>query len=649
VRITCWAVLGLLVVVAIVVGITSDAHRQQHTPHLQTEQRITRVVPPLSSQSSARAAQRTHHHHAAPLVEPANASVATHEMPAPSAPPAVVESSVPPAPRSPPAVAFLMLSLDGSVSFPDVWRLFFEGAADPAMFSVYIHRSDNGTEQSAAAVQFLDACRGRARAAPYAEGTAWGALINATRMLTMAALADPANVALTVVSATTLPVKNFTHVYDTLVGRGDDSSFCVTSPKNWERSKRNASAVYPKHAQWFTLGRSAAASFASGSRDDPVKEVDEMCGGSWHQCYPTTSEELQMATIVGAVPAHRMGSSWLEAHPPAGGGFDRDRALAVNAENTAGEEFFGGPVQPTLTWPGVNGGHLSLRDVGQKDSGVCDHWHFWDDYPSDAAREPAFEPFQLLASSLGVSDPGEVEAFLEQHVDRFWTPLYHPQVFGPHAMTSAFLLQGLCASKHLFARKFAPEFSLRPQPYARDLTGADIWTCPADAPWRTPAREKLGPRGCGGMRPAPILGLGPAECKELCCAQGKQTCTAWQYRGHHNKLEFCWLGHATQCEQSLDDGSAQWHGETLTGVDYEALAMSNDAAAQHASVLSAFRQCYGAVPEVGHSEGGAMEQVPPAADVIQPVGAAGDAPPLGDVSEEMPTPLDEEDGADIEP
>jgi hypothetical protein len=57
-----------------------------------------------------------------------------------------------------------------------------------------------------------------------------------------------------------------------------------------------------------------------------------------------------------------------------------------------------------------------------------------------------------------------VEALLEQHIDRFWTPLYHPQVFGPHAMTSAFLLQGLCASKHLFARKFAPDFSLRPQP-----------------------------------------------------------------------------------------------------------------------------------------------------------------------------------------
>jgi hypothetical protein len=44
-----------------------------------------------------------------------------------------------------------------------------------------------------------------------------------------------------------------------------------------------------------------------------------------------------------------------------------------------------------------------------------------------------------------------------------------------------------------------------------------------------------------------------------------------------------------------------------------------------------------------------MEQVPPAADAIQPESGAGEAPPLGDVSEEIPTPLDEEDGADIEP
>jgi hypothetical protein len=51
--------------------------------------------------------------------------------------------AVPPAPPAPPApaVAFLFLTINGEVVFPEVWKDFFAGAADDALFNVYVHRS----------------------------------------------------------------------------------------------------------------------------------------------------------------------------------------------------------------------------------------------------------------------------------------------------------------------------------------------------------------------------------------------------------------------------------------------------------------------------------------------------------------------------
>jgi hypothetical protein len=670
VRTLCWTFLACFVVVAVVLSFASDSRsapgRRPHLEHsAEVEQRhdVERVVPGLAARTNRAPVVHT----ATPLLGESNATATRAADPIVTIEPAAghVNATTTPLsevelhhgaenitsagtqPSGPPAVAFLMLSIDGSVAQPGVWKEFFSTAPHPEMYNVYLHRSDNGTDVSPSAAAFVAACRGRVTVAPYAAGTAWGQLINASRMLALAALGDPSNVAFTYVSATTVPVKGFPVVYDALVSRGDSSSFCVTGSKAWERSKLNASLVYPKHAQWFTLGKTAARDFVETSRGDPVGEVDQMCGGSWHQCYPTTSEELQMGAIVGTVPAHAMGSAWLESHPPAGGGFDTDRAAAVVAENAAGEEFVGGPVHTLLPWPRVNGGHLSVRDVGQKNYGVCDTMHWWDDYPSDAAQEPSYEPFQLLADAHGVSEPGEVEALLEQHVDRFWAPLWHPQVFGPQAMTEQFLLQGLCASRFLFARKLGPDFSLREQPFARDLTGNDIWTCPAEAPWRTQPRQKLGPRACGGMRPAPILGLGAQECKQLCCAQGPATCSAWQYRGHRSKLDFCWLGHATGCEMSTDMVSSLWHGEQLMGVTINVTA-GRDAGASQQAVLAAFRRCFssseaGAAQQSGAADAGAA----PVEHVVESGGPQG-AQGLGDVTALKPPGKDVQLEEDVE-
>ena len=316
-RTLCWSLLGLAVVIAVVVGIASDSRAPARRPHLErsagVQQRhdVERVVPGLAARTNA-------FHTDAPLLgdspatttRPADATVVVEQeaghvnattLQSESGRevnhPGVENSTIaePAQPSGPPSVAFLMLSIDGSVAQPEVWREFFATAPDPDLFNVYIHRSDNGTEVSPSAAAFVAACRGRVTVAPYAAGTAWGQLINASRMLALAALDTPSNAAFTYVSATTVPVKSFPVVYDALVSRGDSSSFCVTGPKSWERSKRNASVVYPKHAQWFTLGRTAAHDFVNGTRGDPVVEVDSMCGSSWHQCYPTTSEELQSA------------------------------------------------------------------------------------------------------------------------------------------------------------------------------------------------------------------------------------------------------------------------------------------------------------------------------------------------------------------
>jgi len=548
-----------------------------------------------------------------PLEEAADTLLEAATAPAP-----VSDASLAPiptaelAPNGPPAVAFLFFTIDGSVSFPEVWAEFFAGASDELQYSVIVHRSDNSTGSTPASDAFMLACRGRARLAAYAEGTAWGQLIAASRSLAAAALDDPNSQSFVYVSATTLPVKSFTRVYQSLMAVSQSSSFCLSNPRAWVRSHADPSAVFPKHAQWFILARQHAQRFADLSQGNAVAAVDQMCGGSWRQCYPATSEELVMAAIVGKVSATAMGSDWLEAHPSAAGGPDEAHQAALQEEEAAGEEFFGGPVQETLATPGVNGGAVSVRDEDQTNRGVCTTWHWWDDYPNDAQREPSFRPLQLFAERRSVSEPSEVEALLEQHVDRFWAPLYHPQELGPQAMTEELLLEGLCASEFLFARKFGAAFSLRPAHYERDASGADYWACSDSSPWRQGERKKLGPRTCGGMRPSPILGLEPTECKQLCCAMGPDTCTAWQYRGHSHRLEYCWLGHAQRCTDSEDHASSTWHGERLV---LAAEPPVPDVAQTRGRVLDAFRKCFqlqgGDQSLQEETDAGTVEQEPP--------------------------------------
>jgi hypothetical protein len=80
-------------------------------------------------------------------VEPAAevaAALSVAPAPAPAAAddasllPAVVEAVVP---KPVPAVAFLFLTINGEVVFPEIWADFFAGAEDDKRFNVYIHRS----------------------------------------------------------------------------------------------------------------------------------------------------------------------------------------------------------------------------------------------------------------------------------------------------------------------------------------------------------------------------------------------------------------------------------------------------------------------------------------------------------------------------
>lgn len=548
--------------------------------------------------------------------------------------PAPAEDFVPlieaPPPGPPPAVAFLFLTINGEVVYPEVWSEFFAGAPDPARFNVYIHRSNvrssgraghpraltrpcahvppqgDAAEMTPAVKQFLAACRGRATFVETAPETAWGQLIAAERALAAGAVVAPENVAFAYVSHTTLPLKSFARVYEALIGRGNSSSFCVTTQQSWVRSRVDASVVFPKHSQWMVLSRAHAERFADLGRGDAVEAVNEACGGSWRQCYPATSEELVMAAITGPIPAVAMGSDWLASHPPARGQADEDIVTALRAEVDADVDG-GAPANAAFEMPGVNSGALSVLDVGATNAGVCDTWHWWDDFGSDEKLEPAFEPFALLAKAVkaraggdaaatvpqGTHD-GDVEPILEQHVDRFWSPPYHPQELHERAMTEEFLLDGLCASSALFARKFAPSFTLRDKPLPRDADGE--WTCPAapDAEgadvWKRAARARIDGVSCDGMRHAPVARLGAHECRALCCAMGREQCTAWQYRGRWSLYHFCWVGHAENCTPYGEAQQQLWRGERLVE---EPPAPAPDASVQaRQRVIDAFARCF---------------------------------------------------------
>ena len=492
-----------------------------------------------------------------------------------------------------PAVAFLFLTINGEVTWPEIWADFFAGAADPRMFGVYIHRSNDDSpdvEPSPAALAFLAACRGRANSVPTAADTAWGQLIAAERSLAAGAVKTPENVVFVYVSHTTLPVKSFAEVFETLTSR-NTSSFCLTTQQTWVRSRVDADAVFPKTSQWISLSRDSAERFADEQRGDAVALVNQACGGSWRQCYPATSEELVMAAITGPVPAAAMGSDWLASHPPPGGGPDNALVTALLNEAAADVDD-GAAANATLEFAGVNGGGIPVRDVGATNQGLCDTWHWWDDLPSDAVREPAFEPMQLLANSVkarGDASPDtDVESILEQHVDRFWSPPWHPQELRGEGMTEEFLLEGLCASKSLFARKFSAEFTLRPAPTPRTASGD--WECPIEE-WKATPHEKLDGVSCDGMHHAPILGLGLNECRQLCCAMGRERCTAWQYRGRWSNYHFCWLGRtAGRCSEYGEAKAQLWRGERLLP-EPEPLPQNASAVARQ-RVIEAFARCF---------------------------------------------------------
>jgi hypothetical protein len=445
-------------------------------------------------------------------------------------------------------------------------------------------------------------------------------------------------------------VKPLSHVYETLLARGASSSFCLTTQPAWVRSRAAPGVVFPKHSQWMVLSRGGAERFADAMPyGDPVQAVNAACGGSWRQCYPATSEELVMAAITGGIPAVAMGSDWLASHPPAGGGADAAVVTALRNELAAGVDD-GGPAADVAPMPDVNGGGVPVRDVGATNQGVCDTWNWWDDFGSDASLEPAFEPFALLArwakaqaaQARGVNGDGRrshdedtdgVEDVLEQHVDRFWSPPYHPQELQARAMTEAFLLEGLCASKALFARKFAPSFTLREAPLPRGTDG--MWQCPAaegaddardDDVWKAAPRARIDGLSCDGMRHAPVAQLGARECRAMCCAMGREQCTAWQYRGRWTKFHFCWLGHAGTCSEYPEAQSQLWRGERLLeGPPPPAL---NATAEARRRVVDTFARCFRkARDETATVDGAAAEAAPDALDSAGDAEAAPEVPP----------------------
>jgi hypothetical protein len=119
---------------------------------------------------------------------------------------------------------------------------------------------------------------------------------------------------------------------------------------------------------------------------------------------------------------------------------------------------------------------------------------------------------------------------------------------------------------------------------------AGEWDCPADD-WKASPHEKLDGVSCDGMRHAPIQGVGLAECRQLCCAMGRDRCTAWQYRGRWSAYHACWLGREAGRCSPYDEAKAQlWRGERLLP-EPEPLPQ-NASAVERQRVVDAFTRCF---------------------------------------------------------
>lgn len=185
--------------------------------------------------------------------------------------------------EAPAKVAFLFMLME-DVDWPLVWDSFFEGAPSDT-FSVYLHIADReGKRQShernkhrrTKSAEHLPFARWGAVNVAKVK-TEWCALMGVEVALMHAALEDPRNQQLVLVSHDTVPLKAFPYVYSELVVESPDTSkFCFAEKAHHNMLMQEAlvnevtrgcffrdyySAVNPrtlKHHQWVVLARDHA-------------------------------------------------------------------------------------------------------------------------------------------------------------------------------------------------------------------------------------------------------------------------------------------------------------------------------------------------------------------------------------------------------
>ncbi|CAM8998546.1 unnamed protein product [Rhodiola kirilowii] len=195
-----------------------------------------------------------------------------------------------------PKVAFLFLSREG-LGLRLLWEKFFEGSE--GLFSIYVHSnpSYNGT------VPESSVFHGRRITSKAVE---WGqfSMVEAERRLLANALLDATNRRFVLLSETTIPLYNFSTIYNYLINSRksfvevyDLASGVGRGRYNWRMHPNVTLDQWRKGSQWFEIDRDLAQLVVSDQKYFPI--FSKYCTRS---CY---ADEHYLPTFVHIVASER--------------------------------------------------------------------------------------------------------------------------------------------------------------------------------------------------------------------------------------------------------------------------------------------------------------------------------------------------------
>ncbi len=198
-------------------------------------------------------------------------------------------------------IAFLFLVISDVYHQP-TWREFFS-EAPPKSFSLYVHSKEQVPEKSWFKLHEI----------PNTVPTEWGNLMPAHQELLREALKDKANTKFIFLSESTIPLKNFAHVYQQVFKHSlSQFDFCQ-EVHNYRKYGNIAIEKVYKNSQWVILNRKHSSLIVQDK--DVISEMTS--GGSL-----SFSEEHYPSTFLGLLGLHNeivKQDCTLVIWPPGGG------------------------------------------------------------------------------------------------------------------------------------------------------------------------------------------------------------------------------------------------------------------------------------------------------------------------------------------